>query len=212
MAFVRESFIAKQMKKFGRKNAATVCLQLTIVKKNWFILFAYRPPSIDKEVFFDKISVSLNKILSKYDNITLAGDLNIDELGPSSNSSKNYLPNIKDIFGLTNLIKEPTCFKSQNSTLLDLILTNRPRSFMQSQNFETGLSDCHKLVCNILKTSFKKLPPKIIKYRSQKDFDQKSFFLTWIANYCKGIFKKIVMIHMKNFQNFLLIFQIITLF
>ena len=126
MAFVRESFIAKQMKKFGRKNAATVCLQLTIVKKKWFILFAYHPPSTDKEVFFDKISVSLNKILSKYDNITLAGDLNIDELRPSSNSSKNYLPNIKDIFGLTNLIEEPTCFKTcfcENSTLIDLILT-----------------------------------------------------------------------------------------
>ena len=211
MAFVRESFIAKQMKKFGRKNAATVCLQLTIVKKNWFILFAYRPPSIDKEVFFDKISVSLNKILSKYDNITLAGDLNIDELGPSSNSSKNYLPNIKDIFGLTNLIKEPTCFKSQNSTLLDLILTNRPRSFMQSQNFETELSDCHKLACIILRASFQKLLPKIIKYRDQIDF-KKSFFMIWIANYYKEIFKKIAMIHMKNSQKFLLIFQIITLF
>ena len=211
MAFVRESFIAKQMKKFGRKNAATVCLQLTIVKKNWFILFAYRPPSIDKEVFFDKISVSLNKILSKYDNITLAGDLNIDELGPSSNSSKNYLPNIKDIFGLTNLIKEPTCFKSQNSTLLDLILTNRPRSFMQSQNFETELSDCHKLACIILRASFQKLLPKIIKYRDQIDF-KKSFFMIWIANYYKEIFKKIAMIHMKISQKFLLIFQIITLF
>ena len=33
---------------------------------------------------------------------------------------------MKDIFGLTNLIKEPTCFKSQNTTLLDLILTNGP--------------------------------------------------------------------------------------
>ena len=33
---------------------------------------------------------------------------------------------MKDIFGLANLIKEPTCFKSQNATLLDLILTNGP--------------------------------------------------------------------------------------
>ena len=33
---------------------------------------------------------------------------------------------MKDIFGLTNLIKEPTCFKSQNTTLLDLILTGGP--------------------------------------------------------------------------------------
>ena len=82
---------------------------------------------------------------------------------------------MKDIFGLANLIKEPTCFKSQNSTLLDLILTNRPRNFMQSHNFETGLSDCHKLVCSILRAYLKKLPPKTIKYRDQKHFDQKKF-------------------------------------
>ena len=163
------------MKNFETKNAETICLELTIVKKTWDILFAYRPPSTDKEEFFDEISVSLNKILGKYDNIILAGDLNIDELRPCSDSSKNHLSDIKDIFGLTNLIKEPTCFKSQNSTLLDLILTNRPRNLMQSHNFETGLSDCHKLVCSILRASFKKLPPKIIKYRDQKYFDQKKF-------------------------------------
>ena len=78
---------------------------------------------------------------------------------------------MKDTFGLTNLIKETTCFKSQNSTLLDLTLTNRPRNFMQSHNLETDLSDCHKLVFSILGASFKKLAPKIIKYRDQKHFD-----------------------------------------
>ena len=157
------------------KNAETICLELTIVKKKWCILFAYLPPNTDKEEFFDEISVNLNKILGKYDNIIAAGDLNIDELRPCSDFSKNHLSDMKNIFGLTNLIKKPTYFKSQNSTLLDLILTNRPRSFMQSHNFETGLSDCHKLVCSILRASFKKLPPKIIKYRDQKHFDQKKF-------------------------------------
>ena len=173
--FVREGFIAKQMKNFETKNAETIFLELTIVKKEWCILFAYRPPSTVKEELFDEILVSLNKILGKYDNIILAGDLNIDELRPCSDSSKNHLPDMKDTFGPRNLIKEPNCFKSHNSTLLDLILTNRPRSFMQSHNFETGLSNCHKLVCSILRASFKKLPPKIIKYGDQKHFDQKKF-------------------------------------
>ena len=82
---------------------------------------------------------------------------------------------MKNVFNLSNLIKEPICFKSQNGILLDLVLTNRPRSFMKSQAFERGLSDRHKLVCSILRTSFKKLPPKIITYRDQKDFDQQNF-------------------------------------
>ena len=80
MVLVR-GFIAKQVKNFETKNAGTICLELTIVKKKWCILFAYRPPNTDKEEFFDEISVTLNKILGKYD-IILAGDLNIDELRP----------------------------------------------------------------------------------------------------------------------------------
>ena len=46
---------------------------------------------------------------------------------------------------------------------------------MQSHNFEAGFSDCQKLVCSILRASFKKLPFKIIKCRDQKHFDQKNF-------------------------------------
>ena len=103
IVFVREGLIAKQMKNFETKNAETICLELTIVKIKWCILFAYRPPNTDKEEFFDEISVSLNKILGKYDNIILAGDLNIDELRPCSDSSKNHLSDMKDIFGLTNI-------------------------------------------------------------------------------------------------------------
>ena len=91
------------MKNFEMKNAETICLELTIVKKKWCILFAYLPPNTDKEEFFDEISVNLNKTLGKYDNIILAGDLNIDELRPCSDSSKNHLSDMKDIFGLTNI-------------------------------------------------------------------------------------------------------------
>ena len=66
---------------------------------------------------------------------------------------KSFVSDMKDIFAPTNLIKEPNCFKSQNSTLFDLILTSRPKSFTKSENFETDLSDCHKLFCSILRAS-----------------------------------------------------------
>ena len=55
------------------------------------------------------------------------------------------------------------------------MLTNRPRSFLKSQNFEIGLSDCHKLAVSILRASFKKLPRKVITYRDQKRFSQDHF-------------------------------------
>ena len=62
-------------------------------------------------MFFNEIYVTLNKILGKYDNILPAGDLNIDELKPSSDLS-NHLPDANDVFNLENLVKKPTCFKS----------------------------------------------------------------------------------------------------
>ena len=108
-----------------------LCLELTIAKK-WCMLFVYQPP--DTKLFIKETYFTVNKILSKYDNIFLAYDLN----KPVSDWS-NHLSDTKNVFNLTNLVKKPTCFKSQNHTLIDLILTNRPRSFLKSQNFENVL-------------------------------------------------------------------------
>ena len=88
-------------------------------------------------MFFNEIYITLNKILGKDDVILLAGDLNIDELKTGSDSS-NHLCDAKDVFNLTNLVKKPTCFKSQDGTLINLILTNRPRSLkLQAKNLKT---------------------------------------------------------------------------
>ena len=81
--------------------------------------------------FFNRIYITLNKILAKYNNLLLAVDLHIDELKPGS-YSLNHLSDAKDVFNLTNLIKKPICFKSQDGTLIDLMLTNRPKSFLKS--------------------------------------------------------------------------------
>ena len=127
IVFIREGYFVKQMKKCETTNAETICLELIIVKKKWCILFAYRLPSTNKDKFFEEIFTSVNKMLGNHDNIVLAEDLNIDELNSFLDSS-NHLSDIKEVFNLSNLIKEPTYLKSQNDTLLDLILTNRPRS------------------------------------------------------------------------------------
>ena len=73
-------------------------------------------------------------------------------------------------------MKEPTCYKNpENPSCIDLFLTNCPRSFHNTCLYETGLSDFHKLVATILRTSFEPLPPKIIKYRNYKNFDEDKF-------------------------------------
>ena len=77
---------------------------------------------------------------------------------------------------LRSLVKELRCFKNpENPSCIDLILTNKPRSFIKTGVIETGLSDYHKLVTTVMKMRFPKSKPSIIIYRSYKKFDNKNF-------------------------------------
>ena len=74
------------------------------------------------------------------------------------------------------MINKPTCFKNPDkSSYIDLILTNFPKSFQNTCVIETGLSDFHKLVVTVMKTTYKKSQPKIITYPSYKYFNNNSF-------------------------------------
>ena len=118
--------------------------------------------------------MSLNKGLNDYDNLLLAGDLNINTLRPTLDSS-NHLSYLNDTFSLTNLVTDSIYFKSNKGTLINLMLTSKPKSFYKSHSFVTDLSDCHKLIVSITKTSFQKLPPKFLIYRNQKNFHESNF-------------------------------------
>ena len=80
------------------------------------------------------------------------------------------------LFKLKIIAKEPACYKKPESpSCIDLFLTNCPRSFHNTCLYEAVLSDFRKLVVLILPTSFKPLPPKIIKYRNHESFDDDEF-------------------------------------
>ena len=80
------------------------------------------------------------------------------------------------MYNLTNLVKEPTCFKSvENPSSIDLILTNKRHSFQNTLTIETGLSDFHKMTVTVMKRYFKKKEPIVIEYRDLKNFDGVKF-------------------------------------
>ena len=105
-----------------------------------------------------------------------------------------------------SLIKQPTCFKNpENSSCIDLVLTNKPRSFQTKCVIETALSDFHRMTISVLKILFRKLPPKIINYRDFKTFDNKRFM-----NSIGYIFSEENVDYSKNPDNFYEVFVIIT--
>ena len=109
--------------------------------------------------------------MNKYANIMLIGDLNLNTK-PKNNS---YYSDLCDTFDLTDLIKANTCFKSSNQTSIDVILTNRLRSFKTSWVITTGLSDYRKMISTFCCSYFSRLPPKTITYRSFRYFEIKHF-------------------------------------
>ena len=74
----------------------------------------------------------MDDYLPFYDNIILLGDFNAE-------MSENAMIDFCDIYYLKNLVKDPTCFKNvEHPSCIDLILTNRPKSFQKTVVTETG--------------------------------------------------------------------------
>ena len=96
------------------------------------------------------------------------GDFNSEE---KSENISNFL----DTYSLRNLIKVPTCFKSDSPRSIDLMLTTEIKSFRNSTAIETGLSDFHSMIMTVLKDGYIKRSPKIVMYRDYRNFDVQSF-------------------------------------
>ena len=82
------------------------------------------------------------------------------------------------LFCVECVITEPTTIQSwagrTTKTLLDVILTNEAHLFVQSGIYDPGLSD-HPLVYGFMQDKAAKVKPRIIKFRSVKNFDEEKF-------------------------------------
>ena len=88
--------------------------------------------------------------------------------------SEPNLASFCTVYNFKSLISKSTCYKNpDNSSCIDLILTNCPNYFQNSSTFETGLSDFHKLILTLFKSEIPQQRPNIISYR--KRFDSQIF-------------------------------------
>ena len=80
-----------------------------------------------------------------------------------------------DIFCLENLLGDTTCETSNSSSSVDVILTNKSRSFQNSSTVATGISDVHKMILTSIRANYERLKPIQIRYRSYKHFREDLF-------------------------------------
>ena len=64
---------------------------------------------------------------------------------------------------------------SHKGSLIDIILTNKPRSFHKIQGFVTGIRNFYKLVATMLKSYYNKLPLKKVLQRNVKMLQKTTF-------------------------------------
>ena len=148
-----------------------IVLQVKNSSSNMFLICMYKPPNVPNHILNTAIEIVLNRCYSESNMVFVIGDLNVD-----FSSSSNALSDLMDSFSLKQIVKEPTCFKSaKNPSLLDVILTSNPRSLNGSINLPLGISDFHNYISAATKLSRPSDQPKIIKYRSFKKFDEKSY-------------------------------------
>ena len=169
MIYIREDIPSRLIERKVRNNVEYFFVEINLRKKKWLLFCSYNPHKNYISNYVDVLRRELNIHSSSYENFLLLGDFNAEM---TDSSLKEFC----NLYSLKNLIKKPTCFKNpDNLKVIDLLLTNRPRSFCNSDTLETGLSDFHKLTLTVLKTYFKKQAPKMINYRNYKNFSNELF-------------------------------------
>ena len=128
----------------------------------------YHSPSQNEEYYFNCLDKDLDTY-SNYGKALLVGDFHTEII-------EHYIESFLYEHELSHLVKEKTCFKNmQNPSCIDLLLNNNNYAFQQTTTVCSGLSDCHKLLLTVLKTSIPTDNLRQITYRDYKNFDSLKF-------------------------------------
>ena len=147
------------------ENIDDLFIEINLRKQKFLLFGGYRSPRQEAEYFLKHLNFSLDPYRQTYDRFILIGEFNLNETDPLMSE---FLHNNDS----KNLVKENTCFKSPNNpSCIDLFIANSSGSFQNTTTLASGLSDCHKMILTVLKTTFPKAKRKEIIYRNYKNFD-----------------------------------------
>ena len=154
------------------------CLVIEITRlhsRPFLVSSWYRPPSSSHDNF-SRFEILVDKIDSENNDFYLLGDLNCDMLHNRSNYHiSSNLTNIFDIYGLSQMISEPTRITSTSRTLIDLCITNSPEKIVNSGVVHLGISD-HSLVFMTIKIRYERVGThRTIETRDYKKIDSDKF-------------------------------------
>jgi hypothetical protein len=173
LAYLRSDIPGHQRTDLKFKHAESIPVEVHFSNYKWIIYEAYRPPSLQDSCFEDDVINTLDRATNLYNNIMVIGDLNSDLL--HSDKAKP-VSNICDIFDFVNIVKGATCYtKRAPPSLIDVILTNKPRLCYNMCNFNCGVSDVHNIISTQFKCHVDPAKNKTLPYRSFLAFGRDMF-------------------------------------
>ena len=170
LVFVSNNIPSKYLQSFHLPgDIQAIPFEINLKQHKLLVVSIYRPPEQNLDYFLSSITGLLDHYLTKsYEDFVIMGDFNANESNPAM---ETFLSQHK----CKNIIKSKTCYKSQEGSCIDLIITSRHSLHQFSHAFEIAISDHHLLVYTMLKSTYAKLEPKLLRNRSYKDFKKESF-------------------------------------
>ncbi len=148
----------------------TLVLEIKIKSEKWVLSSLYKQPKVKPGTMSMAIDTHINSCKAVTPNSVIVGDINLDVL-----KQKNCVRDTLGVQGFKNCVTQPTCFKGQNPTSIDAILTNVPKRVQGVECFDTGLSDFHHMVLFSTKVHVPARQPRKIIYRTYKKFDAEKY-------------------------------------
>ena len=148
-------------------------VELSLDKEDkWLVCLMYKNPTV-KDNDFERFFSTLSDVLtSTYDSYMCIGDLNLN-----MRKDNCILKSLCLEYGLKNLIKDSTCFKSLSSpSLIDVLLVNEPDSvrFLSSFSYNIEISDFHNLIGVAMRKHIPCKPSHYVEYRDTKSINYNS--------------------------------------
>ena len=141
--------------------------------KSILVSTCYRPP--DSPVsHFSEIEQMIGLTDAENLEYFLLGGLNVDLLPTATTPNRAKLAKIFDIYGLEQLINEPTRITAKFSTLMGVYITSAPTNVVNSGVMHLSISD-HSLVYMIRKAHYLRDGVRHIDARSMKNFNSENF-------------------------------------
>ena len=172
-AFVSNTINYIRKYEFEHPDIESVWVEIKLTNSRPILIGTfYRPPKSGLD-YYEVIDDTISKAIHTGNVCYILGDFNYNLYCKRDSRVVRQLCNQNN---LHQMIDHPTRVTENSSTLIDLILTNRPCNIREKNVISHGLSD-HRLVYVVCKHFRPKAPPRVVRTRAFKRLNVELFRL-----------------------------------